>query len=311
MSVTSTDHTKDVASDVIIRPAKLEDLDELYEFTDKVDWRVSKETLKLFLEIVEDGHYLVADLHGKIIGSRLVIILDDKNAMFDFFIVDPKYRGSGVAKKIAARTMEIAGDRNVMIWSVSYRIQQNLKTGMKIGGGRLHLCEGRFDIGTLRVDTTLNDSAIKVVPTSEVDFEALLAYDTSIIVFQREKFLKAWLAKPSAASFAALTDGGEVVGYGQVQDAPRSKVISPLYADNPAAFKLLLKALLESIPMEYSVYMLINVDYGAGMEVINMNKGTVKVFPDEPGTFMYTKRNLEMPKFGNVFAVACWGAFPA
>ncbi|XP_023933253.1 uncharacterized protein LOC112042638 [Lingula anatina] len=311
MSGASTVQMHDVTSGVIIRPATLEDLDELYEFTDQVHWEVSKETLKVLLELVEVGHYLVADLHGKIIGSYLIILLDGKNAMCNFLIVDQKYRGSSIAKKIVARTMENAGDRNVVIYSIYNRIQSNIKFGLKIGGQHVHLCEGRFDVGTLNSDAKMNHSVINVIPANEVDFEALLTYDTSINVFQRKKFLKAWLAKPSAISFAALTDGGEVVGYGQVQDAPRTKVISPLYADNPEAFKLLLKALLESIPTESRVNMFINVDYEAGMEVINKNKGTVKMLPEERGTFMYTKRNLEIPKFGSVFALTCIGSFPA
>ncbi|XP_013418194.1 uncharacterized protein LOC106179209 [Lingula anatina] len=305
MSSSSTE-----ASDVIIRPATGADLEELFALTIEIGWIVSKELFTALFNIVEDGHYVVADLHGKIIGSRFVIILDERTAMFDFLIVAKEHRGKGIAKKIAEATLKIAGDRNIVVWALPERVEPNLKVGMKNGGGNLYRCDCRLDVGTLYVDKQQETASVKVVPTSEVDFEALLAYDTSVNVFQRRKFLKVWLAKPSAVSFAALTDGGEVVGYGQVQDAPEAYSISPLYADNPTAFVLLLKALIESIPKDSKVSMIINVDYTPWNEIKERNKDVVNFIKDKPIQMMYTKENLILPKFGSVFALACTGAFP-
>ncbi|XP_013401633.1 uncharacterized protein LOC106167393 [Lingula anatina] len=301
----------DLYSQVIIRPAKRADLDELFTLTDQVGWDVSKELLTALFDSLEQGHYIVADLHGKIIGSRFVVVLDENTVMFDFLIVDKKYRGNRIAKKIADATLKIAGERNVVLWSVPDRIELNKKVGMKIGGGNLYFCDGFFDPETLYVDKQHDAAEVKVVSASEVDFEALLAYDTSIITFQRRKFLKVWLAKPSAIAFVALTDGGEIVGYGQVQEAPHAYFISPLYADTPSAFMMLLKAIIESIPKNSKIFMIMNVDYVAWAEVLKRNKDKINVYPENPIQMMYTKENLVMPKFSSVFAISCTGAYPA
>ncbi|XP_013399212.1 uncharacterized protein LOC106165530 isoform X2 [Lingula anatina] len=304
----------DWTSEVVIRQAQMNDVTGIFNLTKEVQWNISQDTIATLLKIVEEGgQFLVADLKGRVIGARVVFILDHETASVGFFVVKSEYRGKTVAKQIAARVQSIIGERNLILWSLVPRIAVNIKVGMQLSTGnycRLYYCRGKLDLTTLSPECPAGTKPIRIVPASDVNAEALGRYDKSVCTFSRPRTIQFWLAKPTAIALAALGDNDEVIGYGVARSAPETFFISPLYADTNDAMILLLRSLLTYIPEGSEVDMYARVENPTFKLLLEKNKRTFAKMHEEPIRLMNSRRELVIPKFESIFAVALAGAMP-
>ncbi|XP_013399221.1 uncharacterized protein LOC106165530 isoform X3 [Lingula anatina] len=277
----------DWTSEVVIRQAQMNDVTGIFNLTKEVQWNISQDTIATLLKIVEEGgQFLVADLKGRVI-----------------------------AKQIAARVQSIIGERNLILWSLVPRIAVNIKVGMQLSTGnycRLYYCRGKLDLTTLSPECPAGacTKPIRIVPASDVNAEALGRYDKSVCTFSRPRTIQFWLAKPTAIALAALGDNDEVIGYGVARSAPETFFISPLYADTNDAMILLLRSLLTYIPEGSEVDMYARVENPTFKLLLEKNKRTFAKMHEEPIRLMNSRRELVIPKFESIFAVALAGAMP-
>ncbi|XP_013420598.1 uncharacterized protein LOC106180959 [Lingula anatina] len=298
----------DISADVIIRSARQEDIPGINCLAEEAQFFRSKETLSAIMEYVGEENFIVAEHLGQLIGCRVAVLLNESTAFVGYFIVTKKYRGTKVAKRIARRILDIVGERNLLLWSVVERVHTNIKFGMKLASGNFQsimVCAGKIDISKLRTceeSERATHPPIKILQKSDVDFDSLFAYDTSIHGFPRRKCLEIWLTKPTSTTLVAVAHDGAVKGYGVIQDAPHYFHLAPLYAESSAAMIALLKALLETIPEGAEVEFFENPACSTAAKVLQDNKNSLAQLSEMK--LMLSKENVVMPDPERVFGVA-------
>jgi len=82
-----------------------------------------------------------------------------------------------------------------------------------------------------------------VVELSSVPFEQLLAFDSAVFGSPRERFLRAWIDRPTGHALACL-EGERLAGYGVLRRCRVGAKIGPLFADGQDVAEALLTGLL-------------------------------------------------------------------
>ncbi|XP_013388005.1 uncharacterized protein LOC106157056 isoform X2 [Lingula anatina] len=286
----------DILSRIKIRQVEKKDVPILFKIYDHENWNYSQETVEAFVDIAGKS-FLVAELDGNVVGSMMANLLNDQEAFGGLAAVIPELRGKGIAKQLWAKRSEFIGERNFGVKSVLHREEILKKHGYSVSTYKCPLICGRIDLSTISVQ---GDSSVDIVPTSKVDFEALVKYDAEIHTIPRRTFVEKWLARPSVKSFTALDKSGNIVGYGASSAATHSYRICPLFADSSLVSRLLLVRLLQSVPQDANVDMYLNTENEVGKEIMATNKDTFKIAFEMRK--MFTKRDVDLPQHHKILA---------
>ena len=191
--------------------------------------------------------FFVGELNGTVICCVSAVKYSESFAFVGQFMVDKPYRGWGYG---------------MATWKTAL---SSLPEGCNIGGDSLEDKIGAYkrlmgvkpywrnkhviiaaDQGSLALEG-FSDPATVIQPVSEVSFNDLLEYDTSVGVYPRLAFLKQWTSAPNSYAFVATNDERRVVGYTVVRKTLRPQdgwKIGPLYADNSNIAQSLLSSCL-------------------------------------------------------------------
>ena len=104
--------------------------------------------------------------------------------------------------------------------------------------------------GSLALESISGLAGVKIQPASELQFDELLEYNTSVHVYARSSFLEKWVSAPNSYSYAATNDNGSIVGYTVVRRTLRVEDgwrIGPLFADDSKIAKILYKTVLGQV----------------------------------------------------------------
>ena len=91
--------------DLVIREAQKNDKQDVQEIT-RFTWEGQDYIDKVFDEWLEDGHFFVAEIENKVIGTAKLTIFPDKVGWLEGLRVHPQYRGQGIGRKLQDFTRE-------------------------------------------------------------------------------------------------------------------------------------------------------------------------------------------------------------
>lgn len=159
-----------------------------------------------------------------------------------------KYRGQGLGKPIFQKVMDIVGDHNATLTGV---VKMSDKYAADFGFDKVP--EHWHMFSSLKLENVVIPEKVseKFITKlwSEVDYEALTAYDRTICTRDRKKIMTAWFNLADTFSRVVLDESGKIVGYATIRLVTKNKLSpAPFYADTPEAAEVLLADLLKSIP---------------------------------------------------------------
>ena len=186
----------------------------------------------------DPGGFWGVDGDDGLIGCASAISYDGAFGFWGFFIVRPDQRGQRIGSLIARTT--IAGLRERLAEGAAIGLdgvfaQQDYYASLGFSFSHRNLRMQGVGVSGLVVGHEL-------VAQSDVDPEALLAFDTEHFGVDRPRFLRGWSRPADGIALAALEDGA-IVGTGVVRRAREGFKIGPLFARDPDVAESLYAAL--------------------------------------------------------------------
>lgn len=186
--------------------------------------------------------------------------------------------------------------------AVAARIEPNKRRGFTYLTFDMEAYSGVPDQSKL---TTLTMDEVEIVqqPQKQPELlDELIAYDTSVHLFERKKFITQWV-NPDVTTCVAARKKGKIVGYGCVQPMMGGgHHMGPVLAEESAIGEILLNNLAKSIPENQ----MLALD-------IPLTNSTSHKFVKEHGfecdlqlTRMMNKYSFDVP-IGKVFAITTLG----
>jgi len=123
---------------LIIRAAKKEDEQDIQEIS-RLTWDGQDYIYEVFEEWLRDGHFFVAEINNKVIGTAKLTIFPDKVGWLEGLRVHPEYRGQGIGRKLQDFTREYGlnlirkGLINCLEFSTYYKNQRSIQMALKDG----------------------------------------------------------------------------------------------------------------------------------------------------------------------------------
>lgn len=128
---------------------------------------------------------------------------------------------------------------------------------------------------------------VQIKPIHQIDFDKLLAYDSSVFGFRRREFLQRWITIPGSIGIVAV-QGDHIMGYTVMQDSvvDNQALVGPMYSNDNIITRLLIDTLAKTaIEQQYAESLRLLVPVGA-------NPGAGELIEKEIGfdTVWETKR---------------------
>ncbi|MEQ8227149.1 MAG: GNAT family N-acetyltransferase [Rhodospirillales bacterium] len=189
---------------------------------------------------VDPGGFIGGWLNGRMISSISVINYDGRFSFLGFYIVDQTYRGNGYGYGLWQEAIKHAGDRLIGLDGVVAEQDNYRRSGFE------------FAYNNIRyggVPETLSDahvpSGVTLVPLAGSGPD-ISTYDRGMFPAPRETFLDAWLSAEGHIARAVRAGDGGILGYGVIRPCRSGHKIGPLFADDAAIARALVKDLIEA-----------------------------------------------------------------
>ena len=183
-------------------------------------------------------------LDGQMIASASAVNYDDNYSFLGFYIVRPKYRGSGYGLQVAEAVKAHCEHRNMGMDGVVEQQDNYRKFGFTLAYDNY-----RFSGTAGEILNSLGRSSHDQIAPLGTLTDALRTYDRSLFPAPREIFLKAWLDAPNHVS-RVFEENGQIRGYGTLRRCLSGYKVGPLFADTTEIAKALLVSLLSTLPAD-------------------------------------------------------------
>jgi len=227
----------------------------------------------------DPGGFYIGELEGKPVATLSLVRYTPFFAFGGFYIVAPRYRGTGLGLRLFETVWAKAAGSNIGGDGVVEQQENYRKSGMQLA-----YCNIRF------AGTGGGVMPGNVVPLAEIPFADVLAYDTRHFPAPRAAFLRAWLGQDGIHSYACRGADG-LMGYGVIRPCVRGWKVGPLFANTPETAHSLFQALASSIPEDAPLFLDVPEPNEAAV-ALAAGHGMSKVF--ETGR-MYTKSAPSVP----------------
>lgn len=220
---------------------------------------------------------------GELIAGGSIISYNGEFGFMGFFIVKPKYRSSGIGRKLWYQRRDTLLSRLKEGASIGMDGVVEMQSFYEKGGFKTAFRDERYEkIGiAFRVDK--NITSIK-----DNDIESILAYDNNCFGFSRPKFLNPWLKTLNNKTFKYV-DGGKLRGFAIVRKTIAGYKIGPLFADNEIIAEELYKACLNSV-----------VSKALYLDIPVVNKGAINLIKKYEATYVFECARMYYGKPPNI-----------
>jgi len=218
-----------------VRRMKREGLGLIRSWAAAEQWNPGLHDADAFFAADPEGFFL-GELDGEPAACISCVAYGTGFGFLGQYIVRPEFRGRGYGLAVWKAGMQHLGDRNIGLDGVLNQ-QENYRTsGFHFAHQhiRYHARGG-------------GDSPPGLIRLAEVPFEELFRYDRLHFPAERREFLREWIAMAGSTALGSMRFG-RLAGYGVIRPSQDGCKVGPLFADDPAVARDLLRALLATAP---------------------------------------------------------------
>lgn len=204
---------EDFKKSITIRQCTFEDCESVEKIVSDVGWRMPKHTISTMFK-VNPSQFLVAEIMDenvkKVIGCITTTRVSTQVSYryVSLYAVNEEYRKQGVGKLLWSKMIEEDRDAKLCLLSVPEMIPVYQKIGFTENILKYVYYKGLVNLANLTVDV----EEITIKPYSEDLFHNLNLYDTSVLQFNRENYLKQWVNEEETLILIAVNGSEQVVG---------------------------------------------------------------------------------------------------
>jgi hypothetical protein len=191
-----------------------------------------------------DG-FLAGLLDDELVATISVVKYGASFGFLGLYIVKPAHRGCGYGLSIWNAGLAHLGQRTIGLDGVVAQQDNYRRSGFSLAYRNI-----RYQ-GTSAAQLPVDR---RIVPLSAIRFDDLDAYDRSVLLADRQGFLKAWITQPQGRAIGVLRDD-RLAGYGVIRPARIGFKIGPLFADDPALAEALFNGLVAHVPSGSTFYL--------------------------------------------------------
>jgi ribosomal protein S18 acetylase RimI-like enzyme len=222
--------------DLSVRPMSDAQVGLAVAWAAREGWNPGRHDAATFHAAAPGGFY-VGLLDGEPVATISVVDYGERYSFVGFYIVEPAHRGQGFGLRLWREALPLSGTRVVGLDGVL-----DQRATYEASGFRLAYLNARYEGrggGSRPAD---------LVSTNDVAFDELAAYDRSIFGFDRDAFLRAWLAQPEGIGLVDRRADGVIGGWAFVRPCVEGHKVGPLFADDAATAERLLAGAASSAP---------------------------------------------------------------
>ncbi|MEW5978543.1 MAG: GNAT family N-acetyltransferase [Acidobacteriota bacterium] len=230
-----------MTSEVHIRKMTQADIPTGMHLKEIAGWNQVEADWAGFLEIEPEGCF-VAEVAGQVVATTTAIQYSDWCGWIGMVIVDPAFRGHGIATLLVKRGIDYLESRSCQCQKLD-ATDAGAKVYEKMG----FLTEYRVERWRRDASLERNSEAAPLTVEPLTSDRLLTLADLDRAAFGADRFkLLSWYCQSPAPRFLSLSGHGS----GFVMGRPGSKALQmgPLVAENPAVARGLIRAFLEKAP---------------------------------------------------------------
>ena len=196
-------------------------------------WNPGLADASCFAAVDPDG-FLVGELDGEAAATVSCVNYDERFAFLGFYIVRADLRGRGYGLQLWNAAVEHAGGRVIGLDGVVAQQDNYRRSGFQLAYANI-----RFG----GIVAALAAPPAGIVALRDIPLAVIEASDATVFPAPRRQFLRAWIGAPGHVGCALMRDG-RLNGWGVIRPCRRGRKIGPLVADDRAAARAVLSALL-------------------------------------------------------------------
>ena len=232
------------------------DIDIAINWAANEGWNPGLHDADSFYSADPDG-FLLGRLENEPVSMISAIRYGDTFGFIGFYIVKPKFRGSGYGMQIWKAAMRHLEGRNIGLDGVIEQQDNYHKSNFKLAYNNIRQLGNVDDMLKLRPKTATQDIACKnlqLVDLDRMSFDEIERYDRQFFADDRKSFLKSWLKQPEKIALGIIGNGA-LCGWGMIRPCREGYKIGPLYADQPSEAESLLVELVDRIEPSSSIFL--------------------------------------------------------
>ena len=140
----------------------------------------------------------------------LLINYTDCLAFLGLYITNVSYRGRGIGGAIFQYALELAGDRSVVLDSLTGKTSLYERSGFRCVDVKCTRIMGFVDHSKI---VPHGDLHVEVNKVTSDNIDAVLKFDETLTKTRRSNYMKGWLLSDNSVSLRAVNGAGAVVGY--------------------------------------------------------------------------------------------------
>lgn len=220
-------------SDLRIRPMKANEISIAIDWAAAEGWNPGLADAACFATVDPDG-FLIGEIGGIPAATISCVNYDARFSFLGFYIVRPELRGRGYGLRIWNAAIAHAGSRVIGLDGVVTQQRNYEKSGF------VHAYANIRYGGVVTVPVA---AFADIVDLAGIPLSSIEASDAAVFPAPRPNFLRTWIETPGHVGRAVVRDGA-LAGWGVIRPCRNGFKIGPLVAEDRAAAKAVLAALL-------------------------------------------------------------------
>jgi len=225
--------------DYRIRTMTRNDVATAIEWAAAEGWNPGLDDAECFRAADPDG-FLAGLIGDELVATVSVVKYGDSFGFLGLYIVKPAHRGRGYGLRLWNAGLAYLEGRTVGLDGVVAQQDNYRKSGFALAYRNIRYQRSG---GMPAVDD------VRIVPLASIPFADVNAYDRSVFVADRTRFLECWIRQPRSTALGFVRDG-VLAGYGVIRPARGGFKIGPLFGDDPDAAGAVFNTLVAKVPRD-------------------------------------------------------------